>query len=176
MELAAAAFEPPAASRRGPASRRDLAGPEEVLDRHDNLTVARAIYRGRVEQYPPPRGVALRPRARAGAERSAGHLRPTLASIVRDAIGTVALLAARLADKIDPMMRYTPKTVGDLLLVLSGLDSNMPVEVEPDIPLAAKTVADLRALTAWPRGLVLIVPRDRGHPESVVKVERREPR
>jgi hypothetical protein len=28
------------------------AGPEEVLDRHDNLTVARAIYRGRVEQYP----------------------------------------------------------------------------------------------------------------------------
>jgi len=28
------------------------AGIEEVLDRHDSSTVARAIYRGRVEQYP----------------------------------------------------------------------------------------------------------------------------
>ena len=25
---------------------------EEIIDRHDNLTVARAIYRGRVSQYP----------------------------------------------------------------------------------------------------------------------------
>ena len=73
-------------------------------------------------------------------------------------------------------MRYTPKTIGDLRIVLGGLDPNMTVEVEPDIPLAAKTVADLRNLTAWPRGLVLIVPRDRERPESVVKVQRREPR
>ena len=28
------------------------AGQEEIVDRHDNLTVARAIYRGRVAQYP----------------------------------------------------------------------------------------------------------------------------
>jgi hypothetical protein len=28
------------------------AGEEEIVDRHDNLTVARAIYRGRVSQYP----------------------------------------------------------------------------------------------------------------------------
>ena len=27
-------------------------GQEEIVDRHDNLTVARAIYRGRVAQYP----------------------------------------------------------------------------------------------------------------------------
>ena len=27
------------------------AGQEEIIDRHDNLTVARAIYRGRVAQY-----------------------------------------------------------------------------------------------------------------------------
>jgi hypothetical protein len=27
------------------------AGEEEIVDRHDNLTVARAIYRGRVSQY-----------------------------------------------------------------------------------------------------------------------------
>jgi hypothetical protein len=28
------------------------AGQEEFIDRHDNLSVARAIYRGRVSQYP----------------------------------------------------------------------------------------------------------------------------
>ena len=28
------------------------AGQEEIIDRHDNLTIARAIYRGRVSQNP----------------------------------------------------------------------------------------------------------------------------
>ena len=36
---------------------------EEIIDRHDNLTVARAIYRGRVSQY-PGRLVMLCDRAR----------------------------------------------------------------------------------------------------------------
>ena len=39
------------------------AGQEEIVDQHDNLTVARAIYRGRVSQY-PTRLVMLRDRAR----------------------------------------------------------------------------------------------------------------
>jgi hypothetical protein len=39
------------------------AGHEEIFDRHDNLTVARAIYRGRVSQY-AGRLVMLRDRAR----------------------------------------------------------------------------------------------------------------
>jgi hypothetical protein len=39
------------------------AGQEEIVDRHENLTVARAIYRGRVSQY-PNRLVMLRDRAR----------------------------------------------------------------------------------------------------------------
>jgi len=38
-------------------------GWEEIVDRHDNLTVARAIYRGRVSQY-PGRLVMLCDRAR----------------------------------------------------------------------------------------------------------------
>ena len=38
-------------------------GQEEIVDRHDNLTVARAIYRGRVSRY-PGRLVRLRERAR----------------------------------------------------------------------------------------------------------------
>jgi hypothetical protein len=42
------------------------AGQEEIIDRHDNLTVARAIYRGRVCQY-PGRLVKLRNRARVPA-------------------------------------------------------------------------------------------------------------
>ena len=39
------------------------AGQEEIIDRHDNLTVARAIYRGRVSQF-PGRLVMLCDRAR----------------------------------------------------------------------------------------------------------------
>jgi hypothetical protein len=39
------------------------AGQEEIVDRHDNLAVARAIYRGRVTQY-PGRLVRLRDRTR----------------------------------------------------------------------------------------------------------------
>jgi hypothetical protein len=39
------------------------AGREEIVDRHDNLTVARAIYRRRVSQY-PGRLVMLCDRAR----------------------------------------------------------------------------------------------------------------
>ena len=34
----------------------------------------------------------------------------------------------------------------------------MEVEVETGIPLAAHTVADLRARATWPPGLQLIVP------------------
>ena len=40
-----------------------LARREEIIDRHDNLTVARGIYRGRVSQY-PGRLVMLCDRAR----------------------------------------------------------------------------------------------------------------
>jgi hypothetical protein len=50
------------------------AGQEEIIDRHDNLTVARAIYRGRVNQY-PGRLVMLCDRARvlARSDRPRNH-------------------------------------------------------------------------------------------------------
>ena len=70
------------------------------------------------------------------------------------------------------MMRYAPQTVRVLRMVLVGLDPDMPVEIEPGILLAAKNVADLRALTAWPADLRLIRPGDPRLPESVVTVER----
>ena len=49
----------------------------------------------------------------------------------------------------------------------------MKVEVRGDIPVVAKTVADLCSLSTWPPGLILKFPRrgDR-YPESVVVVER----
>ena len=70
------------------------------------------------------------------------------------------------------MMRYAPQTVGVLRMVLVGLDPDMPVEIEPGILLAAKNVADLRALTARPPDLRLIRPGDPRLPESVVTVGR----
>jgi hypothetical protein len=70
------------------------------------------------------------------------------------------------------MMRYAPQTVGVLRTVLDGLDPDMPVELESGVPLVATTVADLRALAAWPPDLCLIRPSDPRLPESVVTVER----
>ena len=48
------------------------------------------------------------------------------------------------------MMRYAPQTAEVLRTVLDGLDPDMPVKLESGVPLAATTVADLRALAAWP--------------------------
>ena len=72
------------------------------------------------------------------------------------------------------MTHYTPDTIEDVCKVLRGLSHRMKVEIEPGIPLAAKTLADLRARATWPPGLLLIVPDEPDHPDSVVKVERRE--
>ena len=72
------------------------------------------------------------------------------------------------------MMEYKPDTIDDVRLVLRGLDHRMKVEIEPGIPLAAKTVWDLRARDIWPSDLRLIVPDEPDRSESVVKVERRE--
>jgi hypothetical protein len=51
------------------------AGQEEIVDRHDNLTVARAIYRGRVSQY-PRRLVMLRDRTRVLARSDRAETMP----------------------------------------------------------------------------------------------------
>ncbi len=71
------------------------------------------------------------------------------------------------------MNEYTPDTMDDVRLVLRGLHQNMRVEIDRGIPLAAKTVWDLRARHTWPPGLRLVVS-DKDRPDRVVKVERRE--
>ena len=44
--------------------------------------------------------------------------------------------------------------------LLLGYRGNMRVEIEPGVPLSAKTVADLRALPTWPDGMVLNIHID----------------
>ena len=68
-------------------------------------------------------------------------------------------------------MRYRAKTIEAMRKHLLSYRDDMRVEVEHDIPLTAKTVADLRALTTWPDGLVLDIHVDLDPRLSVVRVE-----
>jgi hypothetical protein len=47
-------------------------------------------------------------------------------------------------------MRYTPKTPHDVRTCLGDCPDVTPVEIEPGVPVTAKTVAELRALSTWP--------------------------
>ena len=69
-------------------------------------------------------------------------------------------------------MRYTANTIEDMKKLLLGYRDNMRVEVETDIAVTAKTVADLRALATWPNGLALNIHVDLDPRLSVVRVER----
>ena len=68
-------------------------------------------------------------------------------------------------------MRYKPKSIAALQIALGGLPDKMRVETDPDIGVSAKTVGQLRKVTAWPENLVIITPQER-RPESTVKVSK----
>jgi hypothetical protein len=68
-------------------------------------------------------------------------------------------------------MRYKPRNSAALTIALGGLPAQMPVEVDPDIKVSAKTVGQLRAMTAWPDNLVITTPQQR-YPDSTVKVSK----
>jgi hypothetical protein len=53
------------------------------------------------------------------------------------------------------------------------LPDNMKVEADEDTGINEKTVGELRARTVWPRGLVVIIPREL-YPEAVVKISKSE--
>ena len=73
------------------------------------------------------------------------------------------------------MPEFTPDTIEAVWKVLRGLNHRMKVEIDPGIPLVAKTVWDLRRAHAiWTSGLRLMVPDEPDHTDSVVKVERRK--
>ena len=69
-------------------------------------------------------------------------------------------------------MRYSANTIEDMQNLLLGYRGNMRVEIEPGVPLSAKTVADLRALPTWPDGMVLNIHIDLDPRLSIVRVER----
>ena len=66
-------------------------------------------------------------------------------------------------------MLYKPKNVAALQIALGSLPGGTRVQVEPDVKLAAKSVAELRRLQSWPENLALSVP-PAIYVDSVVKV------
>ena len=68
-------------------------------------------------------------------------------------------------------MRYKPKSIAALHIALGGLPTKMRVEVDRDIGVTAKTVGELRKVTAWPENLVIRTPQER-FPESAVKISK----
>jgi hypothetical protein len=67
-------------------------------------------------------------------------------------------------------MRYKVKSVVALDVVLGDLPNQMRVEVDPDIPVSAKTVGELRNVSVWPESLAIMTPH--GQLEGVVKVSK----
>ena len=68
-------------------------------------------------------------------------------------------------------MRYKPKSIAALHIALGGFPDKMRVEVDADIGVSAKTVGELRKLTAWPENLAVTTPQERD-PNSAVKVSK----
>ena len=68
-------------------------------------------------------------------------------------------------------MRYKPKSVAALDIALGSLPNRMRVEVDPGIKVSARTVGELRKVTAWPENLAIVTPQGGQH-RGVVKVNR----
>jgi hypothetical protein len=68
-------------------------------------------------------------------------------------------------------MRYKPKSVAALHIALAGLPDKMRVEADPDIKVSAKTVGELRKMTAWPENFVVFTPPE-CDPEYAVRVSK----
>jgi hypothetical protein len=68
-------------------------------------------------------------------------------------------------------MRYKAKSIAALQLALGGLPDRMRVEVDSDIEISAKTVGQLRKVTAWPENLAITTPQERGS-GGVLKVSK----
>jgi hypothetical protein len=58
-------------------------------------------------------------------------------------------------------MKYKPKSVAALHVALGGLPDKMRVQSDPDTPVSAKTVGQLRKVKTWPENLAIAVPQER---------------
>lgn len=68
-------------------------------------------------------------------------------------------------------MHYKPKSTAGLQIALGGLPDKMRVRVDPEVPVSAKTVGELRRAATWPGNLAVTTPQDRD-PESAVLVSK----
>jgi hypothetical protein len=68
-------------------------------------------------------------------------------------------------------MRYKAKSIAALNIALGGSPTQMRVDVGPGIEVRAKTVGELRKVTAWPENLAITTPQER-YPESTVRVSK----
>ncbi len=66
-------------------------------------------------------------------------------------------------------MRYKPRSVAALQIAVGGFPDAMRVETDKNISVSAKTVGELRKVTAWPENLAVTTP-DTRYPESTIKV------
>ena len=89
----------------------------------------------------------------------------------RKVVGCFPAVSSRVPDSGEELMRYKPKSIAALHIALGGLPVKMRVEVDPDIGVSAKTVGELRKVTAWSETLVIVTPQER-YPESAVKVSK----
>jgi hypothetical protein len=70
------------------------------------------------------------------------------------------------------MPRYSVETIEAMQKHLLSYRDNLRVEVESGVPVAARTVAELRALSTWPGHLFLDVHIDLDPRFSVLTVRR----
>ncbi len=68
-------------------------------------------------------------------------------------------------------MRYKPKSVAALHVVLGSWPSQMRVEIDRGVGVSAKTVGELRKVSWWPGNLAVITPHER-YRGSTIKVSK----
>jgi hypothetical protein len=68
-------------------------------------------------------------------------------------------------------MQYKPKSIAALHVAIGGLPDAMHVEADRGIGVSARTVGELRKVTAWPDNLVITTPQERA-PESAIRVSK----
>ena len=59
-----------------------------------------------------------------------------------------------------PNVKFIPKNIEQAREVLIDFPADLEIELEIGVPLDAKTVDDLRLLSAWPPGLGLMCNRE----------------
>jgi hypothetical protein len=69
------------------------------------------------------------------------------------------------------MPRHKCKSIAALQIALGGLPDKMRVEVDPNIRVSAKTVGELRKMTAWAENLVIKTPQEPGSESAVERIE-----